>query len=1198
MDNRKDQRIYEFQKLTPYEKADLEGYEQSLDFVFKKENNDLRNIALTGNYGSGKSSVIRSYAEKHKTISFIYVSLAHFEGVSGETTDDNYDVDVEKKIINHIVQQIPTKDVPESGFRIKRNFNVGNGIWLAVRLVFLICAIVYLNSWEAIHAIYGVKIWKILTGTFATVLILGMCFADAVSLLFSLLKNYNAGKKIKSLKLQNGTVEFSDQNEKSYFDQHLDEILYLFAGAKVDAFVFEDIDRFEEIDLKVLEHLRELCTLANDRIHNIDSKRKPIRFLYLIGDHVFKNYANRTKFFDYMIPVIPVVDASNSYAKMREFLEKSGDYTKLDDRFLRGLCLYLDDLRTIKNIVNEFQIYSAKLAGTAKDANQLLALITYKNIYPDDFSALQQDDGYLCSIFRTKDEVSKAEIENIRNEIEGHKKRLTEIENEMLSSVEELDAIRRERQNNPWQFKDGISFSYWQNKVYPVRKNLISSKSDNSSKRTRDTIIEKQRKLTHIGSMHLSELIKGDNEAVVFGYNKKEPLREKKDNQLVEFFVKNGYINEVTYRDYIAFFYEKGMSYRDKDFLISVNSHNGKPFDYEIHDLNLVIDNLNADDFIRPEIRNFMLVDYILEQGMDSYIQKLVLQLQENIDYEFIAQYLRIAKNRPSFIRELNNYWRGAIVTMISDYNQVMSLEEIQDYILISIAYLKDDDLRDRNQDNLISVYIAEKFEKATCETTLCDTIGDSLDILDIKFKDIDKQIGSDELRSVVYARNLYNLNRNNVESILEKEYSLESDHIHNKELTAVFSNSNQPLMKYVDGNINDFISDIVVTNDVVQDCSEIAIEVLNREDVSAELKEQYIKLLLEPFESLERINEKQWITILAYGKVICNPEEILRFFNRFGLTDKLVDFINNQSESINYAAYEGEDTLDKFFNACMKKADIEDGRYKEIIQQTGKVIGSFKTTGLGYEKVRILVEESLIKMNSQNLQFVRQHYPETVPLFVESDVEGYLEISQGINFIVNEALILIGDQKIGIGDRQKIVDRITNMISVRKYDYDAGIIKYILINNYDEKDMPYLIENYRKYPGELQEVIYQKLKKSTATIKNNIVVIAGDEELLYRLFEDTGISVADKVALLDVLISDKKDIDLVRFIQKMGFPNMIKIVSGDATRLPRISNGAEEKAVLNFLKKHNYIDGYSIDEETGTIKVNRKKKLVRKKKC
>ena len=93
MENEK--RLYEFQKLTPYEKADMEWYDQSLNFVFQKENEDLRNIAITGNFGSGKSSVIRSYAEKHKDLSFIYVSLAHFEGVSGETDKENYDVNAE-----------------------------------------------------------------------------------------------------------------------------------------------------------------------------------------------------------------------------------------------------------------------------------------------------------------------------------------------------------------------------------------------------------------------------------------------------------------------------------------------------------------------------------------------------------------------------------------------------------------------------------------------------------------------------------------------------------------------------------------------------------------------------------------------------------------------------------------------------------------------------------------------------------------------------------------------------------------------------------------------------------------------------------------------------------------------------------------------------------------------------------------------
>lgn len=177
----------------------------------------------------------------------------------------------------------------------------------------------------------------------------------------------------------------------------------------------------------------------------------------------------------------------------------------------------------------------------------------------------------------------------------------------MLVSIEEIDVVNRERQNNQDRFRDGYSISDWNNKIFPARKELIRSKAENKSQKIRATIIDKQRELTHVRNYHLSDLINGDNEAVVFGYNKSEPLREKNENQLTEFFVKNGYIDETTYRDYIALFYEKGMSYRDKDFLISINSHNGMPFDYEIHDLDLVIKNLNADDFIQPETRNFFL---------------------------------------------------------------------------------------------------------------------------------------------------------------------------------------------------------------------------------------------------------------------------------------------------------------------------------------------------------------------------------------------------------------------------------------------------------------------------------------------------------------------------------------------------------------------------------------------------------------
>ncbi len=47
-----------FEKLTPIADSDLGIYEEALDYVFQSNNKDVRNIALTGAYGAGKSSVL------------------------------------------------------------------------------------------------------------------------------------------------------------------------------------------------------------------------------------------------------------------------------------------------------------------------------------------------------------------------------------------------------------------------------------------------------------------------------------------------------------------------------------------------------------------------------------------------------------------------------------------------------------------------------------------------------------------------------------------------------------------------------------------------------------------------------------------------------------------------------------------------------------------------------------------------------------------------------------------------------------------------------------------------------------------------------------------------------------------------------------------------------------------------------------
>lgn len=48
-----------FQKLTPTSEIDLSVYEDAINYIF--DNSDVTNVALSGPYSAGKSSVLEAY---------------------------------------------------------------------------------------------------------------------------------------------------------------------------------------------------------------------------------------------------------------------------------------------------------------------------------------------------------------------------------------------------------------------------------------------------------------------------------------------------------------------------------------------------------------------------------------------------------------------------------------------------------------------------------------------------------------------------------------------------------------------------------------------------------------------------------------------------------------------------------------------------------------------------------------------------------------------------------------------------------------------------------------------------------------------------------------------------------------------------------------------------------------------------------
>lgn len=178
-------------------------------------------------------------------------------------------------------------------------------------------------------------------------------------------------------------------------------------------------------------------TLINNRRK---SDEPPLRFFYLLRDDIFVN-KDRTKFFDYIIPVVPVIDGSNSLNKFLRVFEDAGIENEFSEEFLGDLSLYIDDMRILKNICNEYVIYYDQISIIKPNKDKLLAIIVYKNLFPRDFSNLQLRQGYVYTLLNNALTLSEIEIEGVKKEIDEIDDLLLAVKEEKLESVNELDAL-------------------------------------------------------------------------------------------------------------------------------------------------------------------------------------------------------------------------------------------------------------------------------------------------------------------------------------------------------------------------------------------------------------------------------------------------------------------------------------------------------------------------------------------------------------------------------------------------------------------------------------------------------------------------------------------------------------------------------------------------------------------------------------
>ncbi len=580
---------FHFERLTPIDNMDLDVYEDAIDYVF--DNPDVKNVAVSGAYSAGKSSVLASYKKKHRDLRFLHISLAHFKSPDQDDEPEVKESVLEGKILNQLIHQIPSEKIPQTNFRVKKKVSTKSVLKGTVGAVLLFIAIVYFGCFD---------VWKNYVNTLPdnwlksmlslsthqySLMVGGLLILTLLSFfVYGLIKIQKNKNVFRKLNLQGNEIEIFEESDDSYFDKYLNEVLYLFENVGADVIVFEDMDRFNAN--RIFERLREVNTLANIQLQK--ENKKVLRFFYLLRDDIFIS-KDRTKFFDYIIPVVPVVDSSNSYDQFISHLRKGGLFEKFNENFLQGLSLYIDDMRLLKNIYNEFVIYYNRLNVTELDCNKMLAIIAYKNLFPRDFSELQLNQGFVYTLFGSKDVFIAEEVKKLAEMISEKNHEIEMAKNEHLKTIKELDAaFEDKRPIDYWNRKQALSTN--DKKEYAERKQAIENRSNNRISEVEDEKCILEQELITVRNKQLRDIITRENINSIFSITSTNEIGDVTDfNEiksseyfdLLKYLIRNGYIDE-TYADYMTYFYENSLSRIDKIFLRSITDRKAKEYTYKL----------------------------------------------------------------------------------------------------------------------------------------------------------------------------------------------------------------------------------------------------------------------------------------------------------------------------------------------------------------------------------------------------------------------------------------------------------------------------------------------------------------------------------------------------------------------------------------------------------------------------------------
>lgn len=966
---------------------------------------DCKNVAIIGGYGTGKSSILKTYLHRNKKIAkqTLTVTIGSYtieEGINGWNNKlENKEIllvnRVEESILKQIIYREKFSKFPKSSLIRLDKESIYKKI---IYIILILYSMSYILFYFA-KAIGGEK--NFIDSIFSMYNIYGIIML--IILIFWIYKIVNVAInsfKISKITIKNCEIDLH-QETKSLFSRYLTEIIYYFQVTKKRIIIFEDLDRFpNDVVLKVIEELKELNTILNGS-HGI----KQMVFLYAIKDSLFNNAENKNKFFDYNLSILPVSTIFNSELNLVGLLKQEKIYNDLSPSIIRLVSKYVYDMRTLINIINDY-INFQKILNTQNN-DKLFAMSAFKNQCFIEFNNLQTPKDPIDKVLKTAEFKRTELLGNLNNERDEIIQTIHQAKKEHLKSIAELKKlllfyneeiigsmvkpITHYVLDDDWfPISEFLSDEFnilelEKAKFELVRNNRIISEDilftkfkDKTTFLFRcktifnnNTIDECNAKLEEVNERISATELCDVNE--VFKKYLKDTnldLNSKEKNQFLYELIAYGFIGS-DYMDYVTspVIYHlddivESLTSNDSKFLMDVRQ--GKlSFSTRLTGFNTIISQLE-NDFDSPYILNYDLLNYLIETKKTKYSDRVIKQYS-NIDLNKIRFLISFFKKHHEQINVVLNKFNEFQYDLWNGFESNIDMLTKSDGFFLAEILLKNDTYLENNENNYqIKEYIEKYISK---NSDLIDIWLQNENIRKnfLKLKPRLYNIADLDYENYkyVYENDMYVFNQINIYRIINSTY-LDLQAIKKDKKTI-------NLYNYIERNVKQFCDEYYINFGVKLD-KEISNLMFWHEDISDDAKQLILRKENIRFRNINKIKREFLSTLIIHDRLDVNWKNILSLYKKvdtdllFGyITINLKKLITKKiSKSFNIK------TVQQFFNEYyiyLLKTDLEQA---SLLMNVYKPNYEF-VSNVSSEAIKLLIKNNCIDYNKTNYKYICQ---------------------------------------------------------------------------------------------------------------------------------------------------------------------------------------------------------------------------------